>query len=349
MRSFCSRDTARRVPTTLFAFILISAVALAGEEGSFPATTPKPPAQETKKETKEDLSKPVAAVNGVSIRLLDLKKAMQERLPETGHSSLSQKRLVEIRREVLDTLIVQEVLFQEAKRLGIKAPPDSVEAELQKIEARFPSEGKYREALKQQSLTLDEIRTGIERYLAVKNLTDEEVRSKIKISDDQMKSYYEGHPEQFKLPEQIRLRILLVRVDPSSLSEDWEKARVKAMGYVERAKKGEDFAALVRQFSDDQNTKDQGGDMGLLHQGRLPFSELDAVAYSYSVGQISEPVQTLYGYVVFKVEEKRPAVEQAFKDLNKDLLRKEMQESATEAKLKEWIDGLRSKAEIKIY
>ena len=293
--------------------------------------------------------KPVASVNGVEIRWSDLQKAMEERIPETGHRNLSQKRLADIQTEELNKLIGQEILFQEAQRLKIKVKPESVEAEMQKIEARFPSEEKYRQALKTQGLTLEDVRTGVERYLAIKQLTDQEVRSKISISDDQMKRYYDGHPEQFKRPAQIRLRILLIRVDPSGLQADWEKARQRARELADRARKGEDFAKLAREDSDDAELKAKGGDTGLLHQGRLPYAELEGVAYDRDVGSISDPVQTLYGYVVFKVEEKQPPQQMAFDDLNKDLLRKEMQESATDAKLKEWVDGLRAKAEIKIY
>jgi len=309
----------------------------------------EPEASSAGKDEVAVLSKSVASVNGVEIRLSDLQKAMEERIPETGHRNLSQKRLAEIQNEELNNLIGQEILFQEAQRLKIKVKPESVEAEMQKIEGRFPSEEKYRQALKAQGLTLEDVRMGVERYLAIKQLTDQEVRSKISISDDQMKRYYDGHQEQFKRPPQIRLRILLIHVDPTALQADWDKASQKAQSLADRARKGEDFGKLVREDSDDTELKAKGGDTGLLHQGRLPYAELERVAFDPDVGSISDPVQTLYGYVVFKVEEKQPAQQMAFDDLNKDLLRKEMQESATDAKLKEWMDGLRAKAEIKIY
>jgi len=329
-------------PRTIFLFALLTFVSM----GVHAVGSEKP---SVGKEEEAALSKPVASVNGVEIRLSDLQKAMEERIPETGHRNLSQKRLAEIQNEELNKLIGQEILYQEAQRLKIKVKPESVEAEMQKIEARFPSEEKYRQALKTQGLTLEDIRSGVERYLAIQQLTDQEVRSKISISDEQMKRYYDGHPDQFKRPPQIRLRILLIHVDPSGLKTDWEKARQKAQDLSDRARKGEDFAKLVQNYSDDTEFKEKGGDTGLLHQGRLPYDELERVAFDRDAGSISDPVQTLYGYVVFKVEEKHPAQQMAFDDLNKDLLRREMQQSATDAKLKEWVDGLRAKAEVKIY
>ncbi|MBI3811980.1 MAG: peptidylprolyl isomerase, partial [Nitrospirae bacterium] len=327
MKIFC-RDAARRVPIIIFLglFFLVNAGARAAESENPPAA----------KEKADDLSKPVALVNGVKIPGLALKKAVEGRIPATGHLSISEKRFAEIRAEELNGLIIEEVLLREARRLKVKVPPELIEAEMKKIEARFPSEEKYQANLKAKDLTPEEVRTGVERYLAIRQLTDQEVRSRIIVSDEQMKSYYEGHWEQFKMPEQVRLRILLIGVDPSGLSADWEKGRQRAQELADRAKKGEDFPGLVRQFSDETEWKAKGGDTGLLHQGRLPYSELEPVAYAKGAGSISDPVRTLYGYVVFKMEERKPAQQLEFKDLNKDLLRKEMQESVTEAKLKEW-------------
>jgi parvulin-like peptidyl-prolyl isomerase len=335
------RSTACRLPSMVLLglIFLANAGARAGDSVNQPSVRPK----------EVELSKPVASVNGEKIWVIDLNKAISERIPETGHASVSEKRWAEIRREELEKLIGQEVLVQEARRLEIKVTPESIEAEVRKLQFRFPSKEEFLKAVKSQGLTLDEIRTGIERYLAIKQLSDQEVRSKISISDDQMKSYYDGHREQFRQPEQIRLRILLVGVDPSSLRDDWEKGRQKAQKLADRANKGENFEALVRQFSDDTEFKAKGGDTGLLHQGRLPYAELEPVVFAREVGSISEPVRTLYGFVVYRVEEKKPAQQMAFENLNKELLRTEMQESATQAKLKEWIDGLRSKAEVKIY
>ena len=337
----CATIKERRVPA-----IFLLAMLCFAETGVQAGGPDGPPADQG---GRMDLSKPVASVNGVQIRALDLKKAVEERIPETGHRNISEKRMTEIRSEELDRLIGQEVLFQEARRLKVKVTPETVVAEIQKIESRFPSQEQYREALKVQGLTPEDVRTGVERFLAIQQLTDQEVRSKISVSDDQMKTYYDGHREQFRLPPQIRLRILLVRVDPAGLAGDWETGRRKAQELADRARKGEAFETLVREFSDDAELKPKGGDTGLLHQGRLPYAELERVAYDRAVGSVGDPIRTLYGYVVFKVEEKRPEQQLAYEDLNKALLRKEMQESATDAKLKAWMDGLRAKAEIKIY
>ena len=327
-------------------FIILSAclcppvIAIAGEADPGPAL---------KKDGKSDPQKPAASVNGVKILLQDVIKAVEERIPMTGHGSISGKRVGEMRAEALDELIVQEVLFQEAGRKKIKALPEERTAEVTKLKARFPNEEKFQESLKIRGLTMKDIETGIERYLVIKKLADQEVRSKVSVSDEEMRKYYKEHPEQFQLPPQIRLRVLLVAVDPTGLTEDWMNAQKQGKDLADRARKGEDFAGLVKEFSDNRELKDNGGDTGLVHQGRLPYQELEGIVFDQKVGAVGDPVRSLYGYVVYKVEEKKPPVQMKYEDLNKDLFRKEMVESAVEKKLKEWIEGLRAKADIKIY
>ena len=310
------------------------------------------PATDVKKpqtEKKDELSRTVAQVNGVPIFGWDLRMAMEDRIPLMGHRSLSPRRLNEIRREVLDSMITQEVLGQEAKRQNIKISDAEIEAEVSAVRARFGSKGDYQAVLKSKGMTPEDIRNGVERFLLINKLSDQEFRAKVRITDEEMLDYYNDHPEQFQRPQQIRLRILLIGVNPSAAPGDWEKARARAKEFADRARKGENLAGLVEQYSDEPNAEATAGDTGLLHQGMLPYFELESLAYDLEEGSISDPVETLYGFLVFRVEEKKSARQMAFENLNRDLLRSELKESSTERKLQKWVAGLREKAEIKLY
>lgn len=300
----------------------------------------------TQESSPQNLDRVMAKVNEATITVKMLNQAMRERIPTTGHRMISEKRLSEIREEELEKLIVRELLIQEARRLGIKADSDEIASELEKLKGRFPDDKQFEEALRRRSLTLADVREGLERHNLIQKVVDREIYSKVHLTDSDLKEHYEGHQEQFRLPQQIRLRLLLVRVDPSGLREDWERGRKKAQELSDRARKGEDFASLAIQFSDDKETRQKGGDTGLLHQGRLPYKELESVAFSHNVGKVSNPVETLYGYVVFKVEEKRPSKQLAYGEVNKGFLRREMRESAVKRRLDEWIAGLKARADI---
>ena len=297
----------------------------------------------------DDLERVLVKVNDVSITLKVLNRAVQQRIPATGHRTLSQKRFSEIQREELDRLIVTELLVQEARRLEIKVDPAEIDSELKDIRDRFPEKSQFEQALQQQDLTLADIHRGLERHIMTQKVIDQEVHSRIHLTDSELRSYYDGYLEQFQIPEQIRLRLILVRVDPSGLREDWEEGRKKARKLADRVRSGEDFASLAKEFSDDEETRLKGGDMGLLHRGRLPYYELESIAFSHGVGEVSDPVATLYGYVVFKVEEKRPAKQLTYDEVNKELLRREMREAASKRRFDEWMENLKAKADIQRY
>ena len=300
-------------------------------------------------EKKRDLSDPVATVNGVKITAMELKMAFDQRIPEIGHGSISRNRMAEISLEVLGGLILQEILYQEAVRQKIKVNPADVEAELKKIRGRFGSEKDYLKALETQSLKREDLRAGVERHLAVQKLSEQEIRSRVAVSDEAMQEYYNEHPDKFQRPPQVRLRLLLVHVDPSAGVQKWEEGRLRTQAYADQVRDGEDFEKLILEFSEEPNAEATLGDTGLLHQGRLPYVELEPLVFNQGLGVISDPVQTLYGYVVYRVEEKMPAEQLAFENLNKDLLRQELERSQSEEKFKEWVNDLEAKAEIKLY
>ena len=270
-------------------------------------------------------------------------------MPGTGHRTLSQKRLAEIRKEELDRIILQELVNQEAKKFEIIAEPEEIEMEMKQVTGRFTSGREFEKALTQRGLVLSDIQREVEHHIIVQKMMNQEVYGKVAFTDETLVDYYKANQAQFRIPEQIRLRLILVSVDPSGLDVDWEEGYKQAMMLADGAREGADFALLAEKFSHDEETKDKGGDTGLLHQGRLPFKELESVAFSHKVGEVSDPIRTLYGLVVFKVEEKNPGRQLSFDQLNKDLLRREMTDAAVKRRLTEWIDDLKAQAKIEIY
>jgi peptidyl-prolyl cis-trans isomerase C len=298
----------------------------------------------------EQVSPKLAAiVNGSGITLRQLQLAVEDRIPATGHMTLSEKRAAEIRREVLERLIADEILSQEARRLKLTVTPDEMKKGLDKIRGRFPSEEEYQKALRSRGMAPEEIERSVETHLLIQKLVDQEIRSKVAFSDAAMSDYYQKNKEKFMLPEQIRLRLILVKVDPGGSAADWEAGKKKVVEIGDRVHSGEDFAQLAKQLSEDEETKDRGGDTGLLHRGRMPFGELEGPAFELGVGKLSDPVRTLYGWIVFRVEERRPAKQLAFSELNKELLRQELSGSEVDRRLVEKLKELRQRAIIEIY
>ena len=292
----------------------------------------------------------VAIVNQTPITSQELDHAVNGLLPRAyGHRQLSESRTLEIKKEVLEDLIQKELLYQEARRRNVRVSSKEIEAETAKIRKRFSSEKEYTAALKKNGLTPDQVRSGVERFLAVNKLTAMAVDSKVAVSDQDLADYYESNRDRFALPEEREIRQILIAVEPGGSDEDWKAGLKKADEIFKEANAGQDFAELARINSDDKSTSGRGGNLGFLPKGRMSVKELDEAAFALDEGQVSSPVKTLYGYFILKVDGIRPSRPLAFSEVDKDLLRNELRAQLLEKRRRQWLDDLRAKAEIRVF
>jgi len=318
-----------------------------GTEAQPPAGSSRPPAQTHETMTADTV---MAEVNGVKITFGELSKTVREEIPNiTGHGTISPPRLRERALEILDQMISDELVRQEAERLHITVDHKRVEAELKRQRDLFPTEEKYQKALQQRHLTEALFRQRLEQAILIQQTIEHEVNDKVTVTDDDLAAYYRDHKEKFKIPMQYRLRILLVSVDPSASSDEWEQAKKRAEDYRNRGLKGEDFGALARQFSGDAGTKSKGGDTGLIHEGQLGMGEVEDAVEPLKPGEITKPISTIYGYYLAQVVEKRPGRQQTFEELNKTLFRQELTAARRRERYQQWMKELYARAHITRY
>jgi parvulin-like peptidyl-prolyl isomerase len=246
----------------------------------------------------------------------------------------------------LDDLIRDELIVQEAKKLRITTDKKKVDAEMARQRGLFPSDDKFQDALRQRGLTLERFRQRIERAFVIQEVLNREVNQKVTVTDEEMAAYFRQHPEKFIMPEQHRLRLLFLSVDAAALPAEWERTRQRAAELRARAVRGEDFGALVRQSSDDPETRDRGGDTGLIHHGQLGVVEIERAVETLKPGELTEPIRTIYGVYLARVEEKRPGRQQTFEEVNKELFRQELLEAGRRQRHQEWIRGLIAQAKV---
>src|SRR5262249_17793464 len=139
---------------------------------------------------------------------------------------------------------------------------------------------------------------------------DRELKNKITISDERLKKYYDDNPKNFEQPESVRAsHVLLSTKDPVTRQDlSAEQKNVKkatAEKVLARAKKGEDFTALVKEFSEDPGSKERDGEYTFSRGQMVP--EFEAAAFSLNPNQISDIVTTMYGFHIIKLLEKIPA------------------------------------------
>jgi peptidyl-prolyl cis-trans isomerase C len=184
-----------------------------------------------------------------------------------------------------------------------------------------------------------------DNFLANEYLKREKAQ-KIAISDEELKTYYDSHTSEFKTPEMIKARHILVKVENTASEDEKKKAKEKAEMYLKKIKDGEDFAKLASEVSDDTGSKAKGGDLGFFQKGRMvkPFED---AAFSLKPGEVSGVVETQFGFHILKVEDRKDSTIESF-DAVKERLRQKLLQDRTRQEITEFIDKamLDSKAEL---
>ena len=174
-----------------------------------------------------------------------------------------------------------------------------------------------------------------------------EIAEKVSISEEDMKSYYDTHKDEFKTPEMARVRHILVKVAPGASEEEKKKAKEKAEGILDKIKAGEDFDKLATELSDDTGSKPKGGDLGFFARGRMvkPFED---AAFSLKPGQVSGIVETQFGYHIIKMEEMKEAGIDTFETV-KERIRQKLLQDRIRTKVAEFIDNAMKNAKAEIH
>ncbi len=299
--------------------------------------------------TKKDNAKQdyIARVNGVEIAQADFDR--QFNLIKKRYSSmgmpLNDEKLKEFKKNILDGLIEQELLLQDSQAQGIQVGPEEIQTELDNFKKQFKDKSDFTKKISEMNYTEDMVKNQIKRTKTIRKLVDEKVMPTITISDETLKSYYDSHPKEFKVPERIRASHILVKVDAKATDAEKADARKKIEGIKSKLDNGEDFAKLASENSDCPSSK-KGGDLGSFSRGQMvkPFED---AAFSLKPGEVSDIVETRFGYHIIKLAEKEDAKTLAYDDVKEKLKDKLTQEKLKE-KMPKYIDSLKAKAKIEI-
>lgn len=287
----------------------------------------------------------IAVVNGRVITREDFDREMnkvRQRLDRMGRP-LMRAQLAKIEGRVLENLINNELLDQEAKKKRVKVDEQAVNEQFNKIKKRSEGGEKYKNALEKMNLTEADIKSQIEKGLSVQKLIDQEFVQKITVADEEIRAYYDGHPDLFKKSAEIRASHILIKVDSGS-DESQKAASYKKIEEVQKKiEQGGDFAALAKEFSEGPSNV-KGGDLGFFKRGQMvkPFEE---VAFDMAPGEVSDIVETRFGYHLIKVFEKKPETISEYGEV-KDKLQQFLKQQEVKKQLKDYIEGLKDKAKI---
>lgn len=286
-----------------------------------------------------------AKVNGVPITTLELDRSFQAHVQVPYSQVQEDPRAKEVLRQILDTLIDRELLFQQAKSLKMSVPPQQVDTQMQQLVQRFPSQEAFEQALSAQNFTMDVLKKDVEGQMLRQQLVKKEVLDKVNVSARDVQTYYDQHKNKYVEEEQVRASHILIRVPQQASPVDEAKLKSKADATLKRAQAGEDFAALAKELSDD-GSKENGGDLGFFPRGRMvpPFEE---AAFALQPGQISDIVRTQFGYHIIKAEAHKTGRALAF-DEAKVQVQEDVTREQTYSRYQKYVAGLRGKAKVEV-
>lgn len=293
----------------------------------------------------------VARVDGKDITEEELRAAVNNVMPmQSFHTTVTDKRFAVMRKKTLEDLINNQLIYNEAVSKNEASITDQEFKDgLENLKKRLAPGDTIEKALERSQMTMDELRKDLGFSVVVLKYRTK-VENKLQkdaeklVTEKYMKDYYQKNLEKFRVPAQVHLRGILLRVDPSASQRVWNKAKKDIMKIAEEAKAGADFAELAKKHSQSIDAS-KGGDMGWAHEGSL-LPDIEGAVSRLKQGEISGPVTSIYGVHLFKLEGKRPSKQIEFEKLNHAKLRSELVSKESRALHQKWIKDLRKNAKV---
>ncbi len=247
----------------------------------------------------------------------------------------------------VDDLIGERLLEVEIKALGIDVTEQELEIAIQDVQRQNNLQGEqFEQLLRTEGYTLPGYREFLKKQLARVKLVNQKVRSKVKISEEDLKAEYAKYEKLENEDPEIHARHILVKLGPAPTPAEIEQAKKRAFTIAEEAKKpGVDFVALAKSRSEGPSA-DDGGDLGFFRRGVM-VPEFERVAFALQAGQVSDPVRTKFGWHVIRVDEKKAVDAKPFEEM-KEALRERLIRSQLEKYTSQYVAELRAQASVEV-
>lgn len=277
------------------------------------------------------------------------------------------RKLEELREGIVSELVDRALISQEAERRGLQVTPERLaETESREI-TKLGGEGLFADYLQTHGLARDEYRAVV-RDMIYGELMTEEAARQATVSDEEIKTYYEAHrkDEPFQLPERITASHILVGARPQTVSEQIQREQGLTGDVLAIAVRAElknrralaedlrrnavqahaSFSSLAQKFSDDQATRERGGDLGTFARG-AHTPAFDDAAFALKSGEVSNVVETEYGYHIIKSRGREPARTASLEEAAPDVRRRLVAQKQA-ALLAGWLKEARARANVRI-
>ncbi len=292
----------------------------------------------------------VATVNGVKISKKEFDtnfQAAKGQFAKVGWQESDSKQMVDLKNKVLDRLINIELLHQQSQKQGVVVESKKVDKAIAEFKNQFPDDAKFQDFLQQKQISEQDMKAEIEKSMVLKKLQDVlrvEFSETTVFGDKDAEKFYSENPDMFKQPEQVQASHILISVEENADEAAKKEAREKIEGIGKQIKDGGDFAELAKSNSSCPSSAN-GGDLGLFGKGQMvkPFED---AAFAMQAGEVSNIVETKFGYHIIKVTDKKAESTMSFDEV-KEKLKPWLKQQEIDKKIQTYLDNLKKNAKIK--
>ncbi len=239
---------------------------------------------------------------------------------------------------LLEQLIVEKLLVDDGAALELTVDAEELKKFMEDVKGQlelfYGSEEEYERAREEKGITEEDIEGYGEKMLLIEDLY-QMLTKHVVIEDGEVESFYQENPDMFTRGEQVRARHILV--EEEELAEE----------LLERARGGEDFAQLAGEFSQDPGSQSAGGDLDFFPRGMM-VQEFEEAAFGAQVGEIVGVVETVHGYHIIKVEEKKDSEVLPLEEMEENI-RNYLLESEKSTIFYTYLNDLKSSADIELF
>jgi len=288
----------------------------------------------------------VVSVNDEEITVSDVDRATSILLAQY-RNQIPPDRLAEartaLRKQAVENLINQSLLLGEAEKRGIQPEQQAVDARYAEVSGRFSSPEEFQSAMASMGLSKETFEDEIKQDLKIESLLDGQLKEVKNVTEEDVSAFYRDHPDSFRSNEQVRASHILLRVEATAPEEDRSQKRLELAALKGQIDKGADFGQLASDHSDCPS-KARGGDLGYFERGKMvkPFED---AAFEMKVGDVSEIVETQFGYHLIKVTDHQDPRTAPFEEV-KGQIENMLSRQARDKVVSEYLAQLRGSAEI---
>lgn len=305
--------------------------------------------------SKVDADKVAVTVDGVDITEGELQALIKPQLDMIAAQSaqlppaMIEQYKKQLREQGLEQLICSTLLDKKVKDANIVITDEQVTDKIRELVSDSPTLLSLEEAkkrLEQYGQDFEKVKQDVRTGLQRNQFMETQWQGKIDVTDDEAKKYYEQNPKRFEIPEEVRASHILIKFDTTDSADPnaaKAKARAKIEGLLKQIKDGADFAELAKANSVCPSAPD-GGDLGFFPRGKTtpPFEK---VAFALPVGQVSDIVETEYGYHIIKVTDHKDTSVVSFEQAKPDIVEQLKQEKQGKF-VEEYMTSLKAHANI---